>query len=85
MVKEEKINKDYELTDFQKKELSNLYQKGAIIIDFYVDDEDNDLVLYVKDDSTVIENYIICEEDDVYFSRIGRYDSSLDKLEKINE
>lgn len=84
MVKGEKINKDYDLTDFQKKELSNLYQKGVEIIDFYVDDEDNDLVLYITDTDKVIENFIICEETDVYFSRIGKHDSSLDTLKKIN-
>lgn len=84
MVKEEKINKDYDLTDFQKKELSNLYQKGVEIIDFYVDDEDNDLVLYITDDDTTIENFIICEETDVYFSRIGKHDDNLDTLKKIN-
>lgn len=84
MVKEEKINKDYNLTDFQKKVLSNLYEKNTVIIDFYVDEEDNDLVLYVTDNDSVIECFIICEETDVYFSRIGRHDSKLDKLEKIH-
>jgi hypothetical protein len=84
MVSEEKINKDYELTSFQKKELSKLYKNNVRIIDFFVDDEDDDLVLKIKDDTTVIEQFVICKNEDVYFSCIGKFDSNLDRLEKVN-
>lgn len=84
MVTEEKINNDYSLSDFQKRELAKLFSKGTKVIDFYVDFDDNDLMVCYKNDDVVVESYIICENDDVFFSRVHKADKNLDMLVKIN-
>ncbi|MEX0595852.1 MAG: hypothetical protein WD512_05060, partial [Candidatus Paceibacterota bacterium] len=70
----EKIKKDYDhiLTDFQKSELSKLYNQKVGIIDFYVDEDDNDLYLVILDDEYQVESFHICPQEDVFFSCIGK-------------
>lgn len=70
------------LTEFQLEELNKLFDKDINVIDYSFDD--NDLILKVKDNEIVVEHYIICNEDDVFFSAIGKQEDSENKLFKIN-
>jgi len=80
----EKIIKDNNLTTFQILELSKLREMDIEILDYSINSEDNDLMIKTVDNDILIENYMICERDDVFISIIGKSDSSLDKIEKIN-
>lgn len=80
----DKIEKSYELSCFQKNILDVIFSKNICVTDFYMADEDNDLILCLESEDNIIDMYIICENTDVYFSRIGKYDETLDELKKID-
>jgi len=87
----DKMKKDYpDLSQFQIKNLVMIFERFDKIrqlidpnrlksFDYYVNEDDNELLLF-RDTSQYVVNLIIHQEDDIAFSVISKSNSNDDKL-----
>lgn len=83
MVAERNVVESYTLTKFQKESIKELFKDDIKVIDHFLDG-DRDLVLIIQDDEFVIEHFIICPQEDVFFCAIGKKDPFMDQYIRIN-
>lgn len=81
MVTAKDILKDNSLTEFQVNKIKKLFEEGLTIIDWSVEWR-GDLTLIITDNEYITESLLICPQEDMFFSAIGKKDSVLDTFFK---